>query len=424
MLGLLRRGAKRAGHRAAATAPGGDRPAPAGEILDIPVGELRPGMFVAELDRPWEETPFALQGFFVRSEADIEEIARHCRRVRIDLRASRAAGAPVDRLAGRARELYALPARDDWRREEATYQRVVQLTFGLLDRIALGSGESSAAVREVVDTCVASVLANPYALALIAQMERVSAALENHAIACCALAASFGRYLGLAGRDLENLALGALLHDVGMLRLPAELVRAQTPLDAAQRELLGRHAALGSAVLVSNEYYWPAVDVAYAHHERIDGTGYPRRLAGSAIPFNARVVAIVDAYDRLTSPDSYRRPLLSPTRAMGEIYAGRGTQFDAQLVEKFIRFMGVYPLGTPVVLSSGEIAVVVEKNPLYMVLPKVRVVADAAGRPVPPRLLDLFAECQRGEGIRIRRTLPLDERIKALVDAAVAEGEA
>ena len=386
--------------------------------------DLKVGMFVSEMDRPWIETPFAIQGFYIYSEEDIDEVRKYSDHVYIDVFESLSRGALGDKDSGalRTQEIHKFPDRTSWDQEQKTYERVTRLTFGLLDKIAMDSGESSKTVRSIVDSCVESVISNPYTLTLIAQMERASINLESHAISCCALATSFGRFLNLDSRALHDLALGALLHDVGMLKLPPELVAGGGQFTRQQYGEVKSHASLGSGILTANEYYWPAVDVAYSHHEHVDGCGYPRQLKGSAIPFNARIVAIVGVYDRLTSSDSYRQPVLSPTSAMGEIYAQKGKQFDAQLVEKFIRFMGVYPLGTLVILNTGETAIVVEKNPFYMILPQVLVVLSRDGAKIEPKLVDLFEERHRAEEskIKIVKTLPMNaQNAKLLKEAAL-----
>lgn len=388
----------------------------------IEVHHLKVGMFVSDLDRPWVETPFAIQGFYIYSESDIDEIRKYSDYVYIDQFQSKSVGAlgARDLWTLTSKDIQNFPDRNSWVNEQKTYKRVTQLTFGLLDKIAMDSGESSKTVRAIVDTCVDSVISNPYTLALISQMERVSVNLESHAISCCALATSFGRFLNLDSKELHNLALGALLHDVGMLKLPSEIINWKGKLSSHQYQVVQIHSGKGSSILSSNEYYWPAVDVAYAHHEHVDGSGYPRKLEGSAIPYNARIVSIVDVYDRLTSSDSYRQPTLSPTSAMGEIYANKGKQFDTQLVEKFIRFMGVYPLGTLVKLNTGETAIVVEKNPFYMILPKVLVVTTSTGTQITPYLVDLFAERTRPESakIKISRTLPMNSKNANLLKEA------
>jgi len=388
----------------------------------IETHHLKVGMFVSELDRPWIETPFAIQGFHIYSETDIDEISKYSDYVYIDEFESKASGAlgtrDLDVL--NVQDIQKFPDRNSWVSEQKTYARVTQLTFGLLDKIAMDSGESSQTVRTIVDSCVDSVISNPYTLALISQMERVSVSLESHAISCCALATSFGRFLNMDSKGLHDLALGALLHDVGMLKLPSQIVNWQGQFSPQQYDAVRSHASQGSGILTSNEYYWPAVDVAYSHHEHVDGSGYPRKLEGSAIPYNARIVAIIDVYDRLTSSDSYRQPTLSPTSAMGEIYAKKGTQFDSQLVEKFIRFMGVYPLGTLVELNTGETAIVVEKNPFYMVLPKVLVVTTGSGAKIKPYLVDLFAERTRDEETKIKivKTLSMNSENAVLLKEA------
>ena len=361
------------------------------EAAKFLVHELRPGMFVSQLDRPWLETPFKLQGFHIRHESDIDEIAKYCKFVYVDnARFSDSRFIGKHSIDNSEKAVHTLADSDGFRKDRQLYEQATELTFGFLDSIALGRVGSTKSIETVVSSCVESVLANPYTMILVAQMAEKQAALEYHAMSCCALAASFGKFLNFEGKELENLALGALLHDVGMLKV-ATHIHEKKHITKNELDLLRAHVVHGRNILMDNTDFWPAIDVAHSHHERIDGQGYPRGLRGEAIPYNARIVSIVEAYDTMVSNHSYKKTV-SPTEAMSELYNNAGKQFDRRLVESFIRFLGLYPLGSLVQLGSGEIGIVVEKNPFYKVLPKVVVVLDGNGDRIRPREVDLYKE--------------------------------
>ncbi|MES9963819.1 MAG: HD domain-containing phosphohydrolase [Candidatus Sedimenticola sp. 20ELBAFRAG] len=375
--------------------------------LKLNTSELRVGMFVSELDRPWLMTPFKLQGFWIRNQEDIDEIARHCNYVFIDVTESSRwrTNENSGNLESIDRKSHRLPTKENWFSEQVVYKRVNSLTFELLDDIALGGPGISKSAKKIVASCIQRILDNPHTMILVAQMAKKGKALESHAMSCCVLASAFGRYLGIEDSQLHKLALGALLHDVGMLKVDCFV---KGPVNNVDKERYREHVIIGRDLLMANAEFWPAVDVAYSHHERIDGRGYPRGLKGERIPYFARIVSIVEAYDSMVSNHTYKSSIISPTEAMAELYRNRGKQFDRGLVESFIRYMGLYPLGSLVQLTTGEIGIVVEKNPFYKRMPKVVLVLDKKGNRIRSDVVDLFHEQNRDGSSRymIQRTLP------------------
>ena len=182
-----------------------------------------------------------------------------------------------------------------------------------------------------------------------------------------------------------------LLHDLGKLKVPDEILNKPGALTPDEFSIMRQHTTLGYELLRADSGLDPIIsDVTCHHHERMDGRGYPQQLAEWQISRFARLVSIVDAFDAITSDRCYRDGL--PTSdAIRILYRNRGQQFDASMVEAFIRMIGVYPPGSLVELSTGEVAIVVATHPGRKLKPRVEIMLDADKRPVEPRVIDLAA---------------------------------
>lgn len=200
--------------------------------------------------------------------------------------------------------------------------------------------------------------------------------------------------------EIQNLALCGLLHDVGKTRIPNEVLNKPGSLTDEEFALMRNHAVHGRTILMSTgASLQSAVDVAFSHHERIDGKGYPRGLPAEKIPYFAKIIALVDTYDAITSTRVYQKALAS-MHALEVIHKNRGTQFDAELADAFIQMVGIYPPGSIVEMVNGEVGIVVESHPLHKLKPKVLMVREADKTPSPlSRVLDLNAAPKDDNGI-------------------------
>jgi HD-GYP domain-containing protein (c-di-GMP phosphodiesterase class II) len=376
--------------------------------LRVSVRGLARGMFVSRLDRPWLETPFPLEGLLIESDEDIERLQRTCNYVFVD--ASRGASpdlrfveyGSVDEVDGRVRERAEFAAlrkvgwelASDFDAERQVAEEVhAQLHAGIGEVMAdLQRGENLdlGKLREGVDAMVDSILRNPAAFTWIKEMKRRDDYSYHHALGCAVWAASFGRHLGLEREEVQKLALGGLLCDVGMTRLPVEVLTKTGPLDEAEAELVRRHVEHGLEIVEATPGISPRiVEIVATHHERHDGSGYPRGTKGEMIPIYGRIMGLIDSYYAMTChrPHAATR---SPHNAVSELYQRRGSLFQAELVEQFIQTCGIYPTGTLVELSTGEVGVVVAVHSLKRLRPTVMLLLDADKRPVAQfRKLDL-----------------------------------
>lgn len=383
--------------------------------VKIHISELRIGMFVSKLDRDWQETPFLMQGFIIESLDDIDAVAEYAHHVWVDevrdewvppeqravVAASKRKQAYVNKIAAAQEHSAAL----------GVYREAKKLTKTLLDDVRFGGVINTEQAKATVKDCVSSVLRNADALLWMSRMRSEDQYTAEHCLNVCILAIAFGRHLGMGEPELERLGLCGLLHDVGKMRVPDQVLNKREPLTDKEFKMIKAHTVHGRNLLMSSPGVPNiTVDVAYSHHERIDGTGYPRKLKASGISDYARIICIVDAYDAMTADRCYSRAIAS-TEALKRIYQCRGTQFDERLALEFIKSVGLYPAGSLVELANGLVGIVLETNHRYRHLPKIIVVKDLNLPLEKEKVLDL-------NDIE-RQTLPRDYLIKrALPDGS------
>jgi HD-GYP domain-containing protein (c-di-GMP phosphodiesterase class II) len=371
----------------------------------VPVGELKFGMYVAELDRPWTDTPFLFQGFVLDSRKQLDTLKKYCATVMVDAERSALPVAPqsgrtayaetvsVEREAGPARVLYG---------SSRTMMRDV------LSSVKIGRTLDAKRVRSAVTTMTESVLRNPDAMLLLSQLRKKGEYNESHALDVSIYMITFGRFLELELGQIEFLGYLGLLQDVGKLRLPKELLEKRGRLSAEEFALAKLHVNYSTEILRATPGLPDDLPrVAALHHERHDGSGYPGKLRGGEIGMLGSIAAIVDTFDALTVRRPHADPV-SPSAAISMLFKWRGVFFDAYLVEQFIRCIGIFPVGSLVNLNTGEIAVVIAQNTARRLQPRVMAIRDAAGDPMQPhKLLDLSRspKASANEPYRILGTL-------------------
>lgn len=395
------------------------------EEVRVDVASLAIGMFVSRLDRPWEGTPFLLQGFELRTEQELAALRQLCkfvyidRRREVDMRQRRLLTLPRDgRRAGQGGEpLLGVTTYHNSVSVEEEIPRArdaLRATSELLDQIyadvTSGRELSVAQVEKVVRPLVASVLRSADAFLFLEGMRRHDDYIYGHAIACGALAAAFGRHLGLPEGAILSLATAGLLMDVGKTRLPAHLLHQPGPLSADELELVRTHVAQGIDIVTAGGVSDPDVlDVLRTHHERYDGSGYPDGLLDDTIPMTGRMLAIIDSYDAMCSVRPYQAAI-SRHHALQAIYRARGALYQPELVEQFQVCLGVYPTGSRVELSTGEVAVVLEQNQVRRLRPTVLVISTPKKYPLPEfRVFNLLDQTVDGSTVEIVRSVPVDK---------------
>jgi len=390
------------------------------ELVQVDVKDLKIGMFVSKLDRPWLETNFWFQGFEIKSQADIDAVQKQCKHVFIDVTKQTKVPQYVARSTGYSPDFLEKaqpPAkRSSFRREinkaEVIYQKTSGLVKSFMEEVKFGRPINALAAKKAVAYCVDSVLNAPDALMLMTQLKNRDEYTAQHSMNVCIFSIALGRQINLPVEELNNVGLCGMMHDMGKMRVPLDVLN--KPGRFTQEELaeMQTHAAKGWKILLATHgMYSGAVDVAYSHHERLDGKGYPRQLMAEQITPYTRIVAIADAYDAISSDRVYKKGKshLESIKILTE--ASSGGHLDPGLTMKFIECLGIYPAGSLVELNSGEIAMVIEVNPRAKLKPKILMLRDSQKQPCQEFVVDLALASSNfdGQPIKIATVLRPDE---------------
>lgn len=392
----------------------------------VSVQDLMQGMFVARLDRPWVGTPFPIQGFHIRNFDEIRLLGSLCRYVYIDVVKSKVSLREVRKRSlrgdgkGKPQRLAKLRSTDTSYAVSRSLKQEIPTAGSLHDDVAEAVEQVMANLAEgrpvqLRSTCklarklVDSILRNPDAAMWIARIRNQDSWRYGHSVRASIWAITFGRHLAIERERLESLATGVLLSEVGYTRIPRELAGKTHGLTPTEQAQVRQHVAHGVEILKelkgTND---DIVSIVQNHHERFNGSGYPKGLRGSQIPLLAQIAGIVDVYDTLTMPRE-SNDALSPTVAMARLHGMIDEEFQKELIEEFIRAIGIYPTGTLVELTTGEIGIITEQNAERRLRPRILLLLDASHHPLKtPREIDLMTLVRDREGrpVDILKSLP------------------
>ncbi|MBT8136882.1 MAG: HD-GYP domain-containing protein [Gammaproteobacteria bacterium] len=385
--------------------------------LKIPVHELREGMYVARLDRPWLDTPFLFQGFTIRSQQEIDELCRYCAWVMVDrerseveleaastesghpgqrpslskrvgglLRRLRGGGRqanpiqPLTSLAGLPRTSYKdqeTTISDEIPRANESVMRAQEMVRQATQQLKVSETIEFSLVSQAVDPIIDSVLRNKDAMIWLQSMRGKDEYVFSRSVACSVWSVIFGRHLGLDRDTLTHLATGALLLDLGKVKVPDELLMRDGPLGDEEMEMVRQHVEYGVKMLArSGDFDDCVIEMVRTHHERFNGTGYPEGLKGTEIPPLGKIAGILDTFVAMTSQRPHADAMASYD-VMRHLHQLADVEFQAELVEQFVQAIGMFPTGSLVELSTGEVAIVTEQNRIRRLRPRVMVVLGA-----------------------------------------------
>jgi HD-GYP domain-containing protein (c-di-GMP phosphodiesterase class II) len=286
---------------------------------------------------------------------------------------------------------------DDARRvAKRAYAHGVAVAREVMTGLRIGKGMSLRPVKRAVQSIVDQVLTNETSILGLTTLRDYDEYTFTHSVNVCIFSVALGKKLGFDKHELYELGLGGLLHDVGKVRMPLELINKAGPLAPDEMGVLREHPVEGLLSLFQlrglSELPLRQMLMAYEHHMKIDQTGYPRSVRPRQTTLFGRIVAVADGFDAATTKRSYQAQPWPPDRVLQEMRDNPDRGFDPLLVKAFISMTGIYPIGCVVILDSFELAVVHARNPNpeAMHQPLVRVIFDSMGIPVdPPRTLDL-----------------------------------
>ena len=393
------------------------------------VQDLQPGMYVSGLDRPWLDTPFSLQGFMIRNLSEVKKLGFYCDYVYIDTSKSIAnlniniTSQPSNK---RPPGIVAQPFKAELAAHkpvryteqssvtheiciaQGAYQNIRDEFDNMVSRIGSGKALNLGQLSEVINPLVDSITRNPGASIWLARLKSQDSYTYRHCIAVAIWCSVIGRQIGLPKKELTQLSMGGMLLDIGKLKIPSAILNKKQQLSEREFALMKKHVDLSLKMAKDSSRVMPqaVIDMIASHHERFDGSGYPQSIKGTQIPLYARIAAIADCYDAITSQRVYAKPI-THALAIKQMYEWRGFDFQPELIEAFIQAVGVYPTGTLVELTSGEVGIVVKENRGKRLRPQVLVILDAEkNQYIDFREMDLASATEEGNSnIEIAKTL-------------------
>jgi putative nucleotidyltransferase with HDIG domain len=378
-------------------------------IKRIASERLRVGMFIHHLECGWMQHPFLTNQFKLTQQSEIEKIIAHgIRAVSIDTARGLAdvedgghAGTPDEAALDLNLDLPApeepdfAPVQATTLLEELVTARLVlseanALMSEVMNDARLGRMVNLEQMEPVVEKMIQSVLRNPGALSCLGRVRQKDHYTFEHSINVSVLLVNFCLHLGLNRRTIRDAAIGGLLHDVGKVHVSDTLLNKDGPLSDAEFAQIRKHVGYGVDIVGAIPGVSDVVlTIVAQHHEHMDGHGYPAGLKGEQISQLGQMVGIVDVYEALTSRRPYRAAI-EPALALQRIFSWSTQQFNNELVQRFIQCVGIYPVGTLVMLDTGMLAIVAETNPGNLLRPVVRLVLDSRrDLVVTPRELNL-----------------------------------
>jgi putative nucleotidyltransferase with HDIG domain len=372
-------------------------------LMRLSVAELKPGMYVAEITRQTGQMQVRTEGHLRDQESisaltslGIVEVMVDPARQQTDVvPAARPVGAN-SRTSTKSQQQSKVPFELELTRANQLYDEALLALEATL-RSSTGTKLAPAAsMRELIQQFMASLLRNPHALMCLAHLREGNRYLLEHALNCSVLMTMFARYCALPEAEVEALALGALWHDIGKIRVDEAILAKPARLTADELRQMRKHVEYGVELTSALAHLPASTRAAIAeHHERLDGNGYPAKRRGNEISLAGRMMAIVDSYDALTGYRAYRNPVTS-VRAFKVLRADSYALYDAELVMSFIKAIGFYPAGTLVKLKSQRLAMVIATHPDKPYSPLVKVFYHGRFRqPLPIQELDLAAaDCE------------------------------
>lgn len=386
-------------------------------IKKIKVDQLTPGMFIDDFNTSWLDHPFFDNSAKVRNDKIIEKITKSgIQEVYIDTdrgldvadasteeEVKQEIQSEIDKVIDLdTKSIEPVPIQEELVKAKEIKREARQTIHNIMDDVRFGEQIKKEQVEQIVMKMVSSIFRNQNALISLGRIRKADEYTYMHSMSVCVLMISFGKQLGFDLKQLRDVGVGAMLHDIGKMKVPQEILNSKRPLSDEEYEMMKEHVEHGRILLEETPGIADtSVLLAAQHHERLDGSGYPKGLVGDNISNCAQAAAIVDVYDAMTSARCYKRGL-PPTEALKKLFEWRTRYFNSELVQQFIRCVGIYPVGSLVRLESGVIAIVLNNDDKSLLHPVVRVIYDTQkGKYTVPYDIDLSHQVEKNNEDRI-----------------------
>lgn len=387
-------------------------------LKKISVADVTVGMYIHKLCGSWMDHPFWTSGFVLQSQADVHSLQSSAvTEVWIDTLQgldvptsvlSQTQQQAVEQADNTLQHTVATELQrpesmaDEIKRALAIYQRSKRAVIKMFSDARMGKAIEMRGVHKIVNEMTQSILRHPTALLSLVRLKQVDEYTYMHSVAVCALMIALARQLEMDEQQVQQAGISGLLHDIGKMLIDEKILNKPERLTDEEFAQVRLHPVLGAQLLLDSDPNVCSIvyDVCLHHHERYDGSGYPEQLKGQQISLFARMTAICDVYDAITSNRPYKKGW-GPADALQRMAHWQG-HFDQYIFQSFVRIMGVYPVGSLVRLASGRLAVVIEKNEQALLKPKVKVFFSTKSRlPIEQQVIDLAqVNCQESIACR------------------------
>ena len=373
----------------------------------IAVEQLLPGMYIKEFCGSWMEHPFWRSSFLLDSPDDLKRIlASSIKEVWIDpgqgldvemspdVVLEEESEAEVDALLEQAshsaRTLEAVPLQDELAHAVRIFSHGKEAITSMFNEVRMGKVVDTVLARRMVDEIADSVTRNASALISLARLKNADDYTYMHSVAVCALMVALARQLGLSDEQTRAAGMAGLMHDLGKALMPLEVLNKPGKLSEAEFAIIKGHPVEGHRLLLSAENIDAiTLDVCLHHHEKVDGSGYPEGLKADAISLFAKMGAVCDVYDAITSNRPYKAGW-DPAESIRKMAEWAEGHFDGHIFQAFVKSLGIYPTGSLVRMQSGRLGVVVEQSKSSLLTPRVKLFYSInAGCRIAPKLIDL-----------------------------------
>ena len=364
-------------------------------------GQLRLGMYVAELDRSWLQTSFHAHGILLSQSEQIEELRRLCEYVYVDPLLSECVDGDLfsTGLTGKVAALRVSARVTPLTRQRAELRVLGHAFAGTVRRLRRSEDLDLTPLRRALEPVVCSLLADADTIPWLLSTEVKVGFLHRRALGSAMLMVLAGSRVGFGRPLVDELALAGLLLDIGKISIPVTILAKIKPLTSHERDFVKRHVRRGLYMVRSSSAVSETVeDAVLGHHERLDGSGYPRGLRGSQIPLPARLAGLVDTYDALLQDRRYA-PAMAGHDAMRLVSGMADKKFDTAIVRSFLRALGLFPTGSWVQIADGRLGVVRKQTADEPTRPQVALLCDSAGRRLPGGPA-LWQPIRRGDIVR------------------------